>query len=131
MNYRIDRSQHKIRFIFLGVFLCGFFALSSCHKEKPTIVLISVKQSSNTPVANANVHLYGAPNNSSPQGVLLIDLYAQTDANGTALFNLSEFYNQGQTGFAVLNVSAQKENSFTESYIDIIEEETNEQIIFL
>ena len=131
MNYTIDKGEYKRRFIIFGLILSAFFAFCSCHKEKPTIAIITVRYSTNTPVINANVHLYGVPNNAVAEAPLLIDLYAQTDANGTALFDLSEYYKQGQTGFAVLNVSAQKENGFVEQYININEEETNEQIIFL
>ena len=107
-----------------------FGSLFSCiKKEKPTIVLVNVRQSNGAIVENVNVRLYGIPNNSTIQGSLAIDLYATTNSDGVASFDLSSFYNTGQTGFAILNIYAEKQGLYIEGYIEVEGEKTNETIV--
>jgi len=130
MNYRFDKQKQKFHlrnFIFIICLSCCLF---SCNKEAPTSVLILVKDANNSPVNNAVVRLYSAPNASS-QALPLIELSAETNANGNAMFDLSGFYNLGQTGFGVLCVSVEKNGLFTQEYIEVIEEQSNEKILFL
>ena len=130
MNYKIEIKKYSIRLILISFILVLFGSLSSCiKKEKPTIVLINVRQSNGAIVENVNVRLFGVPNNSSIQGSLAIDLYATTNSDGVASFDLSDYYNTGQTGFAILNIYAEKQGIYSESYIEVQGEKTNETIV--
>ena len=130
MNYKIEIKKYSIRLILISFILVLFGSLSSCiKKEKPTIVLINVRQSNGAIVENVNVRLFGVPNNSSIQGSLAIDLYATTNSDGVASFDLSDYYNTGQTGFAILNIIAQKQGIYSEGYIEVEGEKTNETIV--
>ena len=130
MNYRFDIQKQRFHFMNFVFLLILFFCLFSCNKEVPTSVLILVKDANNSPVSNATVRLYSV-SNATPQALALIDIYAETNANGNAMFDLSEFYNLGQTGFGILCVSAEKNTLYTQEYIEIIEEESNSKVLFL
>jgi len=130
MNYRLDIQKQKFHFInFIFLFTLSF-CLLSCNKESKTSVLIFVKDANDLPVNNAVVRLYSVSNASS-QALPLIELSAETNANGNAMFDLSGFYNLGQTGFGILYVSAEKNGLFTQEYLEVIEEQSNEKILFL
>ena len=131
MNYKIEIKKYHFRLIFISLIFCFISSLFSCiKKEKPTIVLINVRQTNGVGVENVNVRLYGVPNNSSISGAnIAIDVYSTTNSSGVASFDLSSFYNTGQTGFAVLNIYAEKMGVFSEGYIEVEGEQTNETII--
>ena len=130
MNYRFDIKKQRFHFINFIFILALFPLFFSCNKEAPTSVLILVKDANNLPVNNAIVRLYSG-SNASPQELPLIELSAETNANGNAIFDLSGFYNTGQTGFGILYVSAEKNGLFTQEYIEIIEEQSNKKILLL
>ena len=130
MNYKIEIKKYSIRLILISFILILFGSLFSCiKKEKPTIVLVNIRQSNGTIVEDVNVRLFGVPNNSAIQGNLAIDLNATTNSDGVASFNLSSFYNSGQTGFAILNIYAEKQGIYSEGYIEVEGEKTNETIV--
>ncbi len=130
MNYKIEIKKYSIRLILISFILILFGSLFSCiKKEKPTIVLVNIRQSNGTIVEDVNVRLFGVPNNSTIQGNLAIDLNATTNSDGVASFNLSSFYNSGQTGFAILNIYAEKQGIYSEGYIEVEGEKTNETIV--
>ena len=54
-----------------------------------------------------------------------------TNTAGRAEFDYSEFYKQGQAGFAVLDILAIKDSLAGEGIIKILEEETNEETVIL
>ncbi len=130
MNYRLDIENKRFDFMTFVFIFALFFCLFSCNKEGKTSVLILVKDSNDLPVNNAVVRLYSVSNGSS-QALPLIELSAETNANGNAMFDLSGFYNLGQTGFGILYISAEKNGLFTQEYIEVIEEQSNEKILFL
>jgi hypothetical protein len=78
--------------------------------------------------------LYGQPvsvstaNASQP---LQIDILKQTDNEGKAYFDLSNFYKAGQTGVAILNVDIQKAGQVATGFIQIVEQQSNEKTFFL
>jgi hypothetical protein len=84
--------------------------------------------------SGAVVRLYGQPANNTSANAsqeLRIDLNGLTDAEGRAYFDLSQFYDGGQTGLAILNVDIKKGSLERSSFIQIIEQEVNEETIFL
>ena len=127
--------SNQIPFRLFLVPLCLFlFVVSSCVKIKPTIAVVYVRNSNGTICAGADVRLYGQPvsvTTSNANQELRIDLLKQTDSEGKAYFDLSKFYKAGQTGMAILNVDAQKDGKVSTGYIQIIEQESNEETFFL
>lgn len=110
--------------------LCLAFVFSSCDKEEDTIALISVVDVEGEPVEQVLVRLFPEPSSSSAQeGNLIPDVEQFTDARGQATFDFSEYYEQGQAGFAVLNIEATKDTVFIEGIIKIDPEVVNEETL--
>lgn len=132
MNTRITERIRP----FVALFSCVavFFILSACVKIKPTTAIIYVKKPDGTMCSGAQVRLYGQPANITSANALQelrIDLNAVTDAEGRAYFDLTEFYDGGQTGLAILNVDMMKGSLDCSGFIQVIEQEVNEEIFFL
>lgn len=126
------------RIIFYGKFIFTlmiiFVSFSSCVKIKPTVAIIYIRNSDGSACNGALVRLYGQPSEISTSNaaqMLRIDLTKQTDESGRAYFDLSDFYEAGQTGMAILNVDALKFNQVSTGFIQIKEQETNEGTFFL
>lgn len=103
---------------------------SACNKEKPTTVIITVKDTNGDVVPDVLVRLYANP------AVPLADasrlkMEATTSGGGKAEFDYTDFYEQGQAGFAVLDILAEKDTLSGEGIIKILEEETNEETVIL
>ena len=97
---KINSSFTKFILTITIIFL--FFCLSSCYKEKETIAIITVLNSTQNPVNQASVRLFyndNTGNNSS-----LIDIQDNTISDGTVTFDFSDSYKEGQAGFAVLDI---------------------------
>ncbi|MFM7668381.1 MAG: hypothetical protein ACKO7D_09385 [Bacteroidota bacterium] len=132
MNSRISKRVRPL--IVLFSFAVIFFVLNACVKIKPTTAIIYVKKPDGSMCSGAQVRLYGQPANITSANAsqeLRIDLNAVTDAEGRAYFDLSEFYDGGQTGLAILNVDMMKGSLERSGFIQIIEQEVNEEIFFL
>lgn len=126
------------RIIFYGKFIFTLMTLfvlfSSCVKIKPTVAIIYIRNSDGSACNGALVRLYGQPSEITSTNAgqeLRIDLTTQTDANGRAYFDLSNFYEAGQTGMAILNVDAMKYSQVSTGFIQVVEQETNEETFFL
>lgn len=131
-NSRISKRVGALAVLFY--FGVVFFILSGCVKIKPTSAIIHVKYPDGTMCSGAQVRLYGKPLNEDTSELsqeLRIDLNSVSDANGRAYFDLSKFYDAGQTGFAILNVDATKSNLSSSGLIEIKEQKVNEQFFFL
>lgn len=103
---------------------------SACNKEEPTKVIISVKTESGSAVSGAKVRLFANP--TYPYGdPHRLDMESTTGADGRAEFDYSDFYEQGQSGFAVLDIEGSKDTLFGEGIIKVIEEETSEETVYL
>jgi len=103
---------------------------TACNKEDPTTAVITVQDADGYPVAGAYVRLFANP------AVPLADpnrlrQEAMTGANGKAEFDYSGFYEQGQAGFAVLDILTFKDTMYAEGIIKILEEETNEETLVM
>lgn len=104
--------------------------MSSCNKEEPTIAVVVVQYEDGTPVVGATVKLFADP--TFPLGdPNRLDKENSTDAAGRAEFDYTDFYEQGQSGFAVLDILATRDTLLGEGIIKIIEEETAEEIVIL
>lgn len=117
----------------LSLIIVGM-TFSSCVKIKPTTVIVYIRNQDGTVSQNAQVRLYGQPseftsNNASKE--LRIDITASTDAEGRVYFDLTNFYEAGQTGMAILNVDAYKYNQVSSGFVQVVEQETNEATFFL
>jgi hypothetical protein len=120
--------------IILSLSLLILITFSSCVKTKPTVAVIYIKNPNGSMCEGAQVRLYGQPASVSSSNVgqeLRIDLNTVTDAEGKAYFDLTDFYKAGQTGMAILNVDAMKYNQVSSGFIQVIEQETNEETFFL
>lgn len=109
--------------------LCAV-VLSACNKEKPTKAVIVVKDQAGAVVPGALVKLFANP--SFPLGdPTRLNKEVVTNSAGRAEFDYSDFYKQGQAGFAVLDILALKDSLAGEGIIKILEEETNEESVIL
>jgi hypothetical protein len=118
----------------LGLLLFVVSITVACVKIEPTIAVIYIRNANGTMAQGAQVRLYGQPvsgSTSNANQALRIDLIKQTDNEGKAYFDLSDFYKAGQTGMAILNVDAQAGGQVSTGYIQIIEQESNEETFFL
>jgi len=104
--------------------------LSACTKEKDTTAQITVKRQDGTTVAGATVRLFANP--SFPLGdPSRLDQEQVTDGGGLATFDYTEFYEQGQSGFAVLDILCTVDTLVAEGIIKIVEEEINYETVIL
>jgi len=103
---------------------------SACNKEKPTTVIITVKDASGEPVPEAYVRLFANPIPAQDDASRLMK-EAMTTGDGKAEFDYTSFYEQGQAGFAVLDILTFKDSTYAEGIIKVLEEETNEQTLIM
>lgn len=104
--------------------------LPSCTKEKPTKAFIKVVKEDGSVVRDAYVKLYADPQ--FPLGDpnrLTKEKY--TDGSGEAEFDYSDFYEQGQSGFAVLDILCTYDTLVGEGIIKIVEEKDNRETVIL
>jgi hypothetical protein len=103
---------------------------TSCNEEEPTVGVVRVTDLEGRPVAGATVKLFADP--TFPLGdPNRLDKETVTDASGAASFDYSDFYEQGQSGFAVLDILATKDTLIGEGIIKIVEEETSEETVVI
>lgn len=121
-------SLHIVR---TALFLLAATVLfSACNKEKPTKVIITVKNEDGNVVSGAVVKLFANP--SFPLGdPTRLDNENSTNGSGQVTFDYTDFYKQGQAGFAVLDIRATKDTLLGQGIIKILEEETNEETVVL
>jgi hypothetical protein len=113
-------------FIILSIIIC-FSSLNSCYKPDQTIAIIRVMDNNtNSPIENISVRLFF--DNSNGANVPLYDVVKNTLSNGTASFDFSDGYKDGQGGFAVLDIEV---NGVFVGVINIIEMTTTEKVIYI
>ncbi|MEX1133077.1 MAG: hypothetical protein WEC15_07640 [Flavobacteriales bacterium] len=113
----------------LVVALCAV-VVSACNKEKPTKAIIVVKNEAGAVVPGVEVRLFANP--SFPLGdPTRLNQEGVTSASGRVEFDYTDFYKQGQAGFAVLDILAVTEDFSGAGIIKILEEETNEETVVL
>lgn len=110
--------------------VAGALLFMHCNKKEDTIAIIYVEDADGASVAGAYVKLFANP--SVPLGDpsrLTKDGY--TDGGGKIEFDYSDYYKQGQAGFAVLDIYSTYDTLAAEGIIKILEEETNEETVTL
>jgi hypothetical protein len=108
----------------------GLSAAVGCTKEDPTTVLIYVTDTDNKPVVGATVKLFADPTVPVSDPTRL-DREAVTDEKGEATFDYSDQYEQGQAGFAVLDILVTKDTLEGDGIIKIVEEEDNRETVIV
>ena len=107
--------------------LAILFISNSCYKPKSTIATITVlNDSNNSPVSGATVRLFY----DDPTGVntSIINEQNTTSDEGVVNFDFSEYYKDGQAGFAVLDIEV---NNVFVGVIQVEERATTEKTIYL
>lgn len=113
-------------FIISSIIIC-FSSLNSCYKPDQTIAIIRVlDNNTNNPIENISVRLFF--DNSNGANVPLYDVVKNTLSNGTASFDFSDGYKDGQGGFAVLDIEV--DGAFV-GVINIVEMTTTEKVIYI
>lgn len=113
-------------FLISSIIIC-FSSLNSCYKPDQTIAIIRVlDNNTNNPIENISVRLFF--DNSNGANVPLYDVVKNTLSNGTASFDFSDGYKDGQGGFAVLDIEV--DGAFV-GVINIVEMTTTEKVIYI
>ena len=113
------------RSFILGSLILCFFSINSCYKKKDTIAVVKVLKSvSNDPLVNSSVRLFYVDASGSSK----FDITKNTLSNGSASFDFSDSFNEGQSGFIVLDIEI--DNVFM-GVINIQELTTTEKIIYV
>ena len=110
--------------ILLSIFLGIVF--QSCFKVEETIASVTVINSAGTPVPGAEVHLF-----KFGIGETRFDTTQFPNGSGIASFNFSDFYESGQSGFAVLDIEVTKGSLLGSGIIKIEEQETSEESVLI
>ncbi|MCB9168736.1 MAG: hypothetical protein H6594_00110 [Flavobacteriales bacterium] len=125
----MTRSPFRASAVMVAL-LSGWILLPSCNKEKPTKAIITIVDEDGAIVPEAYVKLYANP--TYPLGdPSRLTQEMMTGSDGTAEFDYTSFYEQGQAGFAVLDIVSFKDSAVGEGIIKIVEEETNEETVTL
>jgi len=108
--------------------------MSGCkkNKEKKTIAIVTVIDKNGAVVAGASVRLYAVPSeNPPPPNAIRFDTTQVSNGAGSVTFDFSDFYEEGQAGFAVLDIEATKGSLDGEGIIKIVELETTEETVVM
>ena len=119
------KTYYRI-FIFSSTIIC-FSSINSCYKPAQTIAIIRViDNNTNNPVEDISVRLFF--DNSNGANIPLYDVVKNTLSNGTASFDFSDGYKDGQGGFAVLDIEV---DGVFMGVINIVEMTTTEKVIYI
>lgn len=111
----------------LIITLIVYFLLTSCYKNKSTIAVIRVLDiNSEQPISGASVRIFYE--DSTAVNASIIDFQSETTLEGVASFDFSEYYQDGQAGFAVLDIEV---NGTFSGVIMVEEMVLTEKIIYL
>ena len=113
-------------FIISSIIIC-FSSLNSCYKPDQTIAIIRVlDNNTNNPIENISVRLFFDDSNGA--NIPKYDIVKNTLSNGTASFDFSDGYRDGQAGFAVLDIEV---DGVFVGVINIVEMTTTEKVIYI
>lgn len=119
------KTYHRI-FIISSIIIC-FSSLNSCYKPDQTIAIIRVlDNNTNNPIENISVRLFFDDSNGA--NIPKYDIVKNTLSNGTASFDFSDGYKDGQGGFAVLDIEV---DGVFMGVINIVEMTTTEKVIYI
>ena len=124
----MNRRHYQLFALLLTVTLSA--VVYSCRKDKETIANVLVVNEDGAVVPGATVRLYGKPSpNSESETRVRFDTLGTTNGAGKVSFNFSDYYKQGQAGFAVLDIQVCKGTLVGTGIIKIQEEITNEETV--
>ena len=119
------KTYYKV-FLISSITIC-FSSLNSCYKPDQTIAIIRVlDNNTNNPIENISVRLFFDDSNGG--SIPEIDIVKNTLSNGTASFDFSDGYRDGQAGFAVLDIEV---DGVFLGVINIVEMTTTEKVIYI
>ncbi len=121
------------KFIVSGIFLLMVLvAVSGCKKDQQTIATITVVNADGETVPGASVRLYAVSSQTPPPpNEPRFDTTQVTNGTGKVSFDFSDYYEEGQAGFAVLDIEASKGSLEGEGIIKIEEMKTNEETVVI
>lgn len=123
------------RLLFFLVTIVIAQVITSCRKQKDTIAHIYVREEAENQVKDASVVLYGTstgnPIGGDGPGFGNFRDTVQTNSSGLAIFNLSQLYQSGQAGVAILDIKAYKFNRLGAGLIKIEPETISEQTVII
>ena len=115
------------RLFLISIIIICFYSLNSCYKPDQTIAIIRVlDNNTNNPIENISVRLFFDDSNGG--SIPEIDIIKNTLSNGTASFDFSDGYRDGQAGFAVLDIEV---DGVFVGVINIVEMTTTEKVIYI
>ena len=121
----LQKTYNRI-FIISSIIIC-FSSLNSCYKPDQTIAIIRVlDNNTNNPIENISVRLFFDDSNGA--NIPKYDIVKNTLSNGTASFDFSDGYRDGQAGFAVLDIEV---DGVFVGVINIVEMTTTEKVIYI
>jgi hypothetical protein len=126
-------TTKKVHFIFgTALFLCVGVVLNGCKKDQQTIATISVVNADGEAVPGASVRLYAVSSETPPPtNELRFDTTQVTNGTGNVSFDFSDYYKEGQAGFAVLDIEASKGSLSGEGIIKVEEMKTNDETVII
>ena len=122
-----------IRFI-LGTAVLATVGImfNGCKKDLQTIAVITVVNGDGEAVPGASVRLYAVSSETPPPtNEIRFDTTQVTNGTGKASFDFSDYYQEGQAGFAVLDIEAKKGSLEGEGIIKIEEMKTNDETVVI
>ncbi len=126
-------NNTSAKFMMGGIFV-GMMAIavSGCKKDQQTIATITVVNSDGEAVPGASVRLYAVPSETPPPpNDIRFDTTQVTNGTGKVSFDFTDYYQEGQAGFAVLDIEASKGSLEGEGIIKIEEMKTNEETVVI
>ena len=113
------------RLFLISIIIICFSSLNSCYKSDETIAIVRVlDDNTNNPIENISIRLFF----DDSLRTTLYDVTKNTTVNGTASFDFSDGYKDGQGGFAVLDVEV---DGVFMGVINIVEMTTTEKVIYI
>ena len=113
------------RLFLISIIIICFYSLNSCYKPDQTIAIIRVlDNNTNDPIENISIRLFFDDSLRNT----LYDVAKNTSNNGTASFDFSVGYKDGQGGFAVLDIEV---DGVFMGVINIVEMSTTEKVIYI
>jgi len=123
----MDLLKTYYRIFIISSIIISFSSLNSCYKPDQTIAIIRVlDNNTNNPIENISVRLFFDDSNGA--NIPKYDIVKNTLSNGTASFDFSDGYKDGQGGFAVLDIEVDK---VFVGVINIVEMTTTEKVIYI
>jgi len=112
---------------YTGLFILLLIVSIGCQKKLDTHAVITVLDQNNSTVATAQVTLYG----SGVQGDGVINKVSNTNSEGEAIFNFNDEYQLGQAGFAVLDITVEKNGVIATGIIKVEPETTTYEFVMI